>query len=72
MTEKLFVDSINGKTARLLYGTEEFTMPVSILPSSVKEGDTVAVTFKIDEEDSAKIKRECEDLLKMLLEENGK
>jgi len=72
MTEKLFVDSINGKTARLLYGKEEFTMPVSILPSSVKEGDTVTVTFKIDEKQTAETKQECEALLNMLLEENGK
>jgi len=72
MTKSLFVDSINGKTARLLYGKEEFTMPVSILPSSVKEGDTVRVTFKIDEKQTAKTKQECEALLNMLLEENRK
>jgi len=71
MTEKLFVDSINGKTVRLLYGKEEFTMPVSILPTSLKEGDTVAVTFNIDEEYTAKTKQKCEELFKMLLEGNS-
>lgn len=69
---KVFVDSINGKMARLIYDNAEFTVPMTLLPKAIKEGDTLTVSFNIDAKETEKAKKECEDLLNMLLEKNSK
>jgi len=41
----LFVDAIEGGTARLLAGTEAFSVPVRLLPPGTKEGTWLSASF---------------------------
>ncbi len=65
-TEKVFLDSINGNKARLLFGREEFVVPKALLPKDAREGDWLAVLFEIDKAATDSAKQECENLLREL------
>ena len=41
----LFVDAIEGGIARLLAGTEAFSVPVRLLPAGTKEGSWLSASF---------------------------
>jgi hypothetical protein len=43
----LFIDAIEGATARLLLGVEAFNVPVRLLPAGSKEGNWVRVSFEV-------------------------
>lgn len=43
----LFVDAIEGGTARLLLGVEAFNVPARLLPAGAKEGSWVRLSFQI-------------------------
>ncbi len=43
----LFVDAIEGGTARLLLGVEAFNLPARLLPAGAKEGSWVRLSFQI-------------------------
>ena len=42
---KLFVDAIEGGMARLLAGTDAFSVPVRLLPAGTKEGTWLSASF---------------------------
>ena len=44
---KLYVDAIESGTARLLAGTEAFSVPVGLLPPGTREGTWLSATFVI-------------------------
>lgn len=60
---KIFLDSINGSKARLIFKDEEFVLPAKLLPKTAKEGDWLTVCFGIDGIKTAAAKKECEELL---------
>ncbi len=60
---KIFLDSINGSKARLIFKDEEFVLPAKLLPKTAKEGDWLTVSFEIDGGKTAAAKKECEELL---------
>ena len=41
---RLFVDEVDEESARLLRGDESFSLPVSLLPEGVREGDWLELT----------------------------
>jgi hypothetical protein len=41
----VFVDAIEGGIARLLAGTEAFSVPVRLLPAGTKEGTWLSLSF---------------------------
>lgn len=43
----LFVDAIEGDSARLLLGTEAFTVPARLLPAGAKEGSWLRPSFAL-------------------------
>jgi hypothetical protein len=43
----LFVDAIEGGTARLLLGVEAFSVPARLLPAGTTEGSWVRLSFEI-------------------------
>jgi hypothetical protein len=43
----LFVDAIDGEHARLLLGTEAFSVPARMLPEGTKEGSWMRVSLQI-------------------------
>jgi hypothetical protein len=45
----LFVDAIEGGSARLLLGVEAFNLPARLLPAGAKEGSWVRLSFEISE-----------------------
>jgi len=45
MTTTLFVDAIEGGIARLLAGTDAFSVPVRLLPPGTKEGTWLSASF---------------------------
>lgn len=65
-TEKLFLDSINGNKARLLFGSEEFVVPKALLPKDAREGDWLTASFEVDSVATDSAKQECENLLREL------
>ena len=60
---KIFLDSINGSKARLIFKDEEFVLPAKLLPKTAKEGDWLTVCFEIDAGKTSAAKKECEELL---------
>ena len=68
-TKKVFLDSINGGMARLLYGMEEFVVPKALLPKGAREGDRLTVSFEVDKAATESAKRECEELLRELMQQ---
>jgi hypothetical protein len=42
---RLFVDAIDNGMARLLAGTEAFSVPVRLLPAGTKEGSWLSASF---------------------------
>jgi hypothetical protein len=42
---RLFVDAIEGGIARLLAGTDAFSVPVRLLPAGTKEGSWLSASF---------------------------
>lgn len=66
-TKQLFLDSINGCKARLLFEDEEFVIPRELLPKGAREGDRLTVSFEVDKAATDSAKRECEDLLRELM-----
>lgn len=70
MSKQVFIDSINGKYARLLYENEEFVLPCCLLPKGAKEGDVLSWSLEIDRQQTENGKKECADLLKQLLDNN--
>ncbi len=42
-----FVDAMEGGVARLLRGTEAFTVPAALLPAGAKEGSWLRASFKL-------------------------
>ena len=69
-TVNLFLDSINGNKARLLFGSEEFVVPKALLPKDAREGDWLTASFEIDRKKTETAKKECEELLKELCGNN--
>lgn len=58
----LFVDAIEGGSARLLLGTEAFTVPARLLPPGAKEGSWLRPSFALapappDDRASAALRR---------------
>jgi hypothetical protein len=45
MSTTLFVDAIEGGIARLLAGTDAFSVPVRLLPPGTKEGTWLSASF---------------------------
>lgn len=43
----LFVDAIEGETARLLLGTAALTVPSRVLPAGAKEGSWLRASFAL-------------------------
>jgi hypothetical protein len=65
MGVSLFVDSISGGIARLVYGDGEFTAhaPLCVLPRGTKEGDYIRVSFEPDTEKKKRVTDEIDFLL---------
>ncbi|HXJ21320.1 MAG TPA: hypothetical protein VMT03_13905 [Polyangia bacterium] len=47
MSTTLFVDAIEGGIARLLAGTEAFSVPVRLLPPGTREGTWLSASFVV-------------------------
>lgn len=43
----LFVDAIEGDSARLLLGTDAFNVPARLLPAGAKEGSWLRASFAL-------------------------
>lgn len=65
-TVRFFVDSIEEGVATLIYDEEHdegvIDLPASLLPEGTGEGDCILATFSIDDEESARMKHETDDL----------
>ncbi len=44
---RLFVDEIDGHTARLLLGETAFELPTTLLPTGAREGSWVTVSMRV-------------------------
>ncbi len=66
------LDRIEGDQAVLLFGEEEkqIIFPKKYLPSQIVEGDYLNFEITIDQEATAKAKREAASLLEKLKEQN--
>ena len=70
--EKIFVDSISGKTCRLLIGKKALIaeLPLSLLPKGTSEGDWLILTLESSPELRTSAESETRKLLDSL-ENNG-
>jgi hypothetical protein len=58
-----FVDAIEGSHARLLTeGGESIAVKVSAIPTGVREGDWLLVSFEIDRARKSEARREIENI----------
>lgn len=65
----IFVDQISSEIARMLTDGDDpqaFAMPRSLLPESVREGDWLAVSMKVDARRAEDARREIDDLYREL------
>lgn len=69
---KFVIDRFEGEIA-VLVNDITINIPRSILPKEAKEGDIIIVEFRIEKEETERLKREVEDKLDKLREreENG-
>jgi hypothetical protein len=65
----MIVDRIEDDRAALVLADDDkvkFNLPAAILPTGVKSGDHLQVTFKIDRESTKEVGAQVEDLLEKL------
>lgn len=65
------VDRLDGDVATLVYREKTFTLPRSLVPREVREGDSLRVSFVKDDEATKKMKRDVGARLERLRDGDG-
>ena len=64
MTSTITIDRIEHDLAVVESGTQYFSIPVSLLPQGIKEGDSLTMTFSVQENPPSKEANERLERLK--------